>query len=47
MIRKSRDLTVFERIRQLNAELDRLGIKGDQEDHLARKVFGKPRHQEK
>ena len=45
MIRKTlgkpRDLSVFERVRRLNAELDRLGIKRDQEDHLVRKVFGR------
>jgi hypothetical protein len=40
---KPRDLTVFERVRRLNAELDRLGIKRDQEDHLVRKVFGRTR----
>ena len=47
MIRKTlgkpRDLTVFERVRRLNAELDRLGIKRPQDDHLVRKVIGKPR----
>ena len=47
MIRKTlgkpRDLTAFERVRRLNAELDRLGIKRDQEDHLVRKIFGRSR----
>lgn len=42
-IRKPRDLTVFERVRLLNAELDRLGIKRPKDDHLVRKVIGKPR----
>jgi len=44
MIRKTlgrpRDLTVFERVRRLNAELDRLGIPRLKGDGLVRKVFG-------
>jgi len=40
---KPRDLTVFERVRRLNAELDRLGIERHKDDHLVRKVIGKPR----
>jgi hypothetical protein len=40
---KPRDLTVFERVRRLNAELDRLGIERPKDDHLIRKVIGKPR----
>ena len=47
MIRKTlgkpRHVCVFERVRRLNAELDRLGIKRDQEDHLVRKIFGRLR----
>jgi len=35
--------TVFERVRRLNAELDRLGIERPKDDHLVRKVIGKPR----
>jgi hypothetical protein len=36
------DLTVFERVRLLNAELARLGIKRPEDDHLVRKVIGRP-----
>ncbi len=47
LIRKTlgrpRDLTVFERVRRLNAELDRLGIKRPKDDHLVRRVIGTPR----
>jgi hypothetical protein len=47
MIRKTlgkpRDLTVFERVRRLNAERDRLGIPKSKDDHLVRKVFGATR----
>lgn len=47
MIRKTlgkpRDLTVFERVRRLNAELARLGIERPKDDHIVRKVIGKPR----
>jgi hypothetical protein len=39
---KPRDLTVFERVRRLNAELDRLGIRQPKDDHLVRKVIGAP-----
>jgi hypothetical protein len=38
----SRDLTVFERVRRLNAELDRLGIKRPQDDHLVQRIIGPP-----
>jgi hypothetical protein len=37
------ELTVFERIRLLNAELTRLGVQSRQDDHLVRKVIGKRR----
>jgi hypothetical protein len=44
MIRKTlgkpRDLTVFERVRRLNEELDRLGIRQPKDDHLVRRVIG-------
>ncbi len=40
---KPRDLTVFERVRRLNAELDRLGIRQPKDDHLVRRVIGSPR----
>jgi hypothetical protein len=47
MIRKTfgrpRDLTVFERVRRLNAELDRLGIERPKDDHLVRRTIGSPR----
>jgi hypothetical protein len=47
MIRKTlgqpRNVCVFERVRRLNAELDRLGIERPKDDHLVRKVIGKPR----
>ena len=47
LIRKTvgrpKDLTVFERVRRLNAELDRLGIKRPTDDHHVRKAVGKPR----
>ena len=47
MIRKTlgkpRDLTVFERVRRLNAELDRLGIERPKDDHLVRRIIGPPR----
>jgi hypothetical protein len=47
MIRKTfgrpRNTTVFERVRRLNAELDRLGIERPKDDHLVRKFIGKPR----
>ncbi len=39
----SRDQTIFERVRRLNAELVRLGIQRPPDDHLVRKTFGKPR----
>jgi hypothetical protein len=34
------DLTVFERIRYLNDELARLGIKRSEDDHPVRKIIG-------
>jgi hypothetical protein len=44
MIRKTfgrpRDLTVFERVRRLNAELDRLGIPRSKGDGLVKKIIG-------
>jgi hypothetical protein len=44
LIRKTfgrpRDLTVFERVRRLNAELDRLGIRRPKGDGLVKKVIG-------
>ena len=47
MIRKTlgkpRDLTVFERVRRLNAELDRLGIEGPKDDHHVRRIIVPPR----
>lgn len=50
MIRKTlgrpRDLTVFERIRRLNAELDRLGVRRPDDDHLVRKIIGRTRREE-
>jgi hypothetical protein len=47
MIRKTfgrpHDLTVFERVRRLNAELDRLGIERPKDDHIVRRIIGTPR----
>ncbi len=47
LIRKTlgqpRGLSIIDRVRRLNAELDRLGIKRPLDDHLVRKVIGKPR----
>lgn len=47
MIRKTlgkpRDICVFERVRRLNAELDRLGIKRPKDDHLVRRIIGPSR----
>lgn len=47
MIRKTlgkpRDICVFERVRRLNAELDRLGIKRPKDDHLVRRIIGPTR----
>jgi len=40
---KSPELTVFEQVRRLNAELARLGIRQLEDDHLVRKVFGPSR----
>lgn len=36
-------LSVFEQVRRLNAELDRLGIKRPNDDHNVRRTVGAPR----
>lgn len=47
LIRKTfgrpRDLTVFERVRRLNAELDRLVIERPKDDHHVRRIIGPSR----
>jgi hypothetical protein len=47
MIRKTlgkpQDICVFERVRRLNAELDRLGIPRSKGDGLVKRVIGPPR----
>jgi len=41
--RRSEEKTVFEQVRWLNEQLERLGIKLSNDDYLVRKVIGRPR----
>ena len=36
-------MCVFEQVRRLNAQLDRLGIKRPNDDHNVRRIIGPPR----
>jgi len=42
--RRREEKTVFEQVRWMNEQLERLGIKLSNDDYLIRRVIGTPRH---